>query len=275
MNMPDGNEETLPQRRKLDTSLWRERLRVLFALVLREMSMLYGRNPGGYIWAIIEPLGMIIILSIAFSLVLRSPSLGTSFLLFYATGMLPFLMFQTISRVIGNALGFSKALLQYPSVLWIDAIFARACLHVLTELLVTTVVLGGIMIFVESSQQIHLQHMLVAMVGMVLLGLGMGLINAILFSLWPIWRSIWGIVTRPLLLASGVLYIFEDMPRAAQDVLYYNPLIHLTTLFRQGVYPTYSPQFVSLAYVYGIGIVLTAFGLLLLRRFHLRVLEAK
>ncbi|WP_298675694.1 ABC transporter permease [uncultured Lentibacter sp.] len=217
--MPDGNEETLPQRRKLDTSLWRERLRVLFALVLREMSMLYGRNPGGYIWAIIEPLGMIIILSIAFSLVLRSPSLGTSFLLFYATGMLPFLMFQTISRVIGNALGFSKALLQYPSVLWIDAIFARACLHVLTELLVTTVVLGGIMIFVESSQQIHLQHMLVAMVGMVLLGLGMGLINAILFSLWPIWRSIWGIVTRPLLLASGVLYICEDMPRAAQDVL--------------------------------------------------------
>ena len=273
--MPDGKQNTLPARRGLDTNLWRERLRTMFALVLREMAVLYGKNPGGYIWAIIEPLGAIVILSVAFSLVLRSPSLGTSFLLFYATGMLPFLMFQTIARVIGNALGFSKALLQYPSVLWLDAIFARLFLHVLTGVTVTAVVLTGIMIFVESSQQLHLEYLFVSMVGMVLLGFGMGLINAVLFGLLPVWRSIWGIVTRPLLLASGVLYIYEDLPRAAQDVIYYNPLIHLTTLFRQGIYPTYSPQFVSPAYVFGISIAFTAFGLVLLRRYHLRVLEAR
>lgn len=47
--------------------------RTVMALVLREMSSRYGRSPGGYIWAVLEPVGTILILSIAFSFMLRSP----------------------------------------------------------------------------------------------------------------------------------------------------------------------------------------------------------
>lgn len=31
--------------------------RTVMAMVLREMTATYGRTPGGYIWAIIEPVG--------------------------------------------------------------------------------------------------------------------------------------------------------------------------------------------------------------------------
>ena len=41
-------------------SATRSSLRAVAALVLREMSTRYGRTPGGYLWAILEPLGMII-----------------------------------------------------------------------------------------------------------------------------------------------------------------------------------------------------------------------
>lgn len=36
------------------------------ALVLREMSTRYARTPGGYLWAIPEPLGLIVILGLVF-----------------------------------------------------------------------------------------------------------------------------------------------------------------------------------------------------------------
>ena len=74
-----------------------QRLRVLFALVVREMSTKFGRSYGGYIWAIAEPLGGIMLLNLAFSLTVRRPPLGTNFPLFYATGIMPFFLFTGVS----------------------------------------------------------------------------------------------------------------------------------------------------------------------------------
>ena len=55
-----------------------QRLRVIFAMVVREMGTRFGRSAGGYLWALGEPLGGIMMLAIAFSLALRSPPIGTS-----------------------------------------------------------------------------------------------------------------------------------------------------------------------------------------------------
>ena len=71
---------------------------MIFALVVREMGAKFGRSAGGYLWAIAEPLGGIVLLAIAFSLALRAPPSGTSFILFYATGTVPFSMFSTMAR---------------------------------------------------------------------------------------------------------------------------------------------------------------------------------
>ena len=55
-------------------------------------------RPGGYVWAVLEPLGMIAFLSMAFALVMRSPSLGNSFILFYATAYMPYSLYNKVSR---------------------------------------------------------------------------------------------------------------------------------------------------------------------------------
>ncbi len=65
--------------------------RVVAALMLREMSTTSGRNPGGYIWSILEPVAGIALMSWIFITIgLSSPGLGTNFAMFYATGLLPF-----------------------------------------------------------------------------------------------------------------------------------------------------------------------------------------
>jgi capsular polysaccharide transport system permease protein len=238
------------------------------ALMLREMSTRYGRTPGGYLWAIMEPLGMIIILSFAWSLLARSPSMGTSFLLFKATGFLVLQIFTVLGGQVGQALNFSKQLLRFPRVTWVDAVAARFLLNTLVLYSVTFIILTGIMIYEDLYVMLNWTPIFLAMSLAAALGLGLGCLNAFLFMRFPVWQQIWSILTRPLFLISGVIIIYEDMPLLAQQVLWYNPVLHLTGLMRDGFYPMYRPDYISLVYIGLCIAVPMVMGLLLLRRHH-------
>ncbi len=239
--------------------------RVIMALMLREMTTKYGRSPGGYIWAILEPVAMITVLSFGFALVMRTPSLGNSFIVFYASAYLAFNQFRTLENAVTRALPFSRGLLRYPVVTWLDAILARFFLNFLTNVLNSILIMWGVLNFATGSWYIKLGPMVEAMSLAALLALGMGTFNALMSGVWPVWITIYKIITRPLMLASAVLYIFEDLPTTAANVLWYNPLVHITGLMRSGVFSTYDPQYISIPYVLAISMVALSVGLLFLR----------
>ena len=243
------------------------------ALVLREMSTRYGRSPGGYLWAVLEPLGAIVLLAVGFSLLIRTPSLGTSFILFYATGYLPFNLYQVNSVMVARSLTFSRALLFYPAVTWADAVLARFLLNTLTGVMVAYLLLALILNLIDTRIVLDIQPILSAMGLAAVLGLGVGALNCVLNGLFPAWELIWSIATRPLFLASGVIFIYEDLPQTAQTFLWYNPLMHVTGLMRQGFYPMYAPDYVTPIYVVIWALVPLAMGLLLLQRHHRDILN--
>ena len=72
--------------------------RVIIALMLREMTTRYGKSYGGYLWAFLEPVGMIAVLSVVFGLAVRTPSLGDNFPLFFASGFLAFNFYMTMAQ---------------------------------------------------------------------------------------------------------------------------------------------------------------------------------
>ena len=60
--------------------------RATLALILREMSTSYGRTPGGYLWAVAEPVAAVALLTVVFALAFDHPPIGRDFALFYASG---------------------------------------------------------------------------------------------------------------------------------------------------------------------------------------------
>lgn len=248
-------------------------LRVILALVLREMGSTYGNSPGGYIWAIVSPVGALAVMSFAFSLMLRSPSLGTSFILFYATGYLPFEMFSQLSTKIGGAVRYSRSLLAYPRVTWMDAAIARLVLNTVTGATVFCVVIFGIMLVVETRTVLSIGPILVGFGVIIMNGLGLGLTNCLLTGYFPAWARIWEIVSRPMFLVSGVLFLYSEVPPAVQDIMWWNPVLHGISMVRSGFYPTYHPDYVSLPYAFGLPMVLMAFSLVFLRRGYLAAFD--
>ncbi len=247
--------------------------RTISALILREVISRYGRTPGGYIWALVQPMAIILILSFAFALLQRNPALGTSFILFKATGFLVVQMTMQTAGYAGMALQFSRPLLAYPRVSWIDAVLARVVLNVYIKLVVSTIILTGIVYFEQVRTLLHWPSILLAMGMAAMLGLALGVLNCFLFMRFPVWQQVWGILTAPVTLVSGVIILYEDMPPLAQKILWYNPLLHLTGIMRDGFYPIYSPQYVSYVYVSLWVVVPMTLGLILMRRYHRVLLQ--
>lgn len=242
--------------------------RAVVALMLREMATTYGRSPGGYVWAVLEPAAALALLSLVFSMAFRAPSLGTNFPLFYATGYLPFALFLELSSKTAAAIRFSRPLLAYPVVTFVDAIIARALLTTLTQLMVAYVVFSGILILFDTRTILDLGQVALAYCATVALAMGIGTFNCFLMGVLPAWERVWGVITRPLFILSCAIFVFDDMPQLAKDILWYNPIVHCVGLMRRGFYPAYHGDYISVTYVMAVATITFGFGLTMLwRRF--------
>ncbi|SMR70627.1 capsular polysaccharide transport system permease protein [Aliiroseovarius halocynthiae] len=249
-------------------------LRTVGALMLREMATTYGRSVGGYLWAVLEPIAGIAFLSLIFSMVLTTPGLGTNFPLFYASGFMPFAMTLGTIGKIAQSVRFSRPFMAYPCVTFMDAIIARLLLALLTNLFILAVVLLGIMFIFGLPVWMDLPYIVASTVLGMFLAMGIGSLNCYLMTSIPVYEQLWSIATRPMFLMSGVFFTFDIMPKLAQDILWYNPIIHLVGLMRRGLYPVYHGDYISIPYILLVSAITLFFGLLLLNRHFKTLMES-
>lgn len=238
-------------------------LRVLAALVIRETSTRFGTNPGGYIWAFLDPLAHIAFLSVIFMAIAHAPALGTSFPLFFATGYIGFQFYQGMAGYLNGAVASNRSLLSYPNVAPIDTILARYILQFGTTAVVGFCVFALIGLSLRSSLTIQWPFLIEAAFAGSLLALGSGLANNVLFIKYPLYEKFYGIVTRPLFMVSGIFFLPDALPHPAREVVLLNPLVHVVMLFRQGFYPEYRAIGFDAGYLYSVAFSLLFGGLLI------------
>lgn len=248
-------------------------LRSVMALILREMATTYGRSPGGYLWAILEPVAGTALLTFAFSLAFRSPPIGDSFPLFYATGLLPFMLYMDISSKVSQSILFSRPLLFYPSVTYFDAIIARFILNFITQVLVFVLIIAGIILIFDVQAITDMQSIIFSLIMAGALGLGVGAMNCFLNSMFPVWIRIWAIFNRPMFIISCIFFVYESIPEPYRGILWYNPLVHIIGEMRHAFYFTYDATYVSGVYVFAISGGLFMLALILLNRYHRDILN--
>lgn len=249
-------------------------VRAITALMLRDLSASHGRTALGYLWELLNPVLAVAMLTVLFQLVGRNPGIGTSFALFYATGVLPFHVFTGMAAKMGSVLPGSRALLAYPGVTYMDAIIARLLLAVVTDVVIIGIVFTGVILYDRVDTIVDFPTVLDAFVMAVMLGLGIGLTNSFLMAVWPTWERIWKVMTRPLFLLSCIFHTYEMVPLPFRDWLWYNPVVHVVALMRRGIYPTYDAAYASPLYVYSISLITLVFGLAMLRRYTSYILHS-
>lgn len=217
-----------------------QHLRVVAALVIREMQARFGSKPGGYAWAIVEPLAYVATMTIIFSAFARVPALGSDFALFFASGYLPFSFYQGMSTFVAGAIRANKNLFSYPVVSPIDATVARYILQLVTSVVVTIVVM---LLCTSEGSHLHQLDMGLAVEAAAmasLMGLGVGMMNIALFERFHLYENIFSIINRPMFMLSGVFLLPDSMPGPIYHGLMWNPLVHIVMWFRRAIYPEYA-----------------------------------
>ena len=249
------------------------KIRVLHALMLREMATRYGASRLGYVWALLEPVGFIALLSLLFSQLAHAPPIGHSFPLFYATGFIAFHWFHDISTVVAKSAYVNRPLFTFPAVTPLDTVLARFSLQALTGLAVAVVIFGAILAIAPGQVRIRPGPLVQGFVLAAVLGLSLGLFNVWATAISKTWELGWSLVSRPLLLISCVFYTFWSAPLLAREVLWFNPLIHVVGCIRAGFYPVYNASHVEPGYVLALSCCLTLVGLVGLRLAPTRIMS--
>ncbi|MBP1857582.1 capsular polysaccharide transport system permease protein [Rhizobium herbae] len=227
------------------------------------MQARFGSKPGGYIWAIVDPLAHVAIMTTIFSTLARVPALGNDFTLFFASGYLPFGFYQAMSSFIAGAVRSNKNLFSYPIVSPFDAAVARYVLQFITSVVVTVVVM---LLCTNEGSRLHelsLAPAVEAAAVASLMGFGMGMANIPLFADYPLYEKVFILVNRPLYLLSGVIIMPDSLPGPIFDALMWNPLVHIVMWFRQAIYPEYAATGLDKLYVLECASVMVTFGLCL------------
>lgn len=224
-------------------------LRVVHALMLREMITRYGSSRLGYLWAVIEPVGFIALLSVVFSQIAHAPPVGKSFPLFYATGYIAFHWVMETAGIVSRSIHVNRPLLVFPAVTPIDTLLARFLLQALTVMIVAAIIFSVILSIFPDAVSIRFDALLTAFALAMALGFSIGTFNAWAFSQSKTWEFVWNLLSRPLFLTSCIFFTFAIMPLFVREVLWWNPIIHIVGLMRAGFYPVYDPSYVSPEFV--------------------------
>lgn len=239
---------------------------VFQALLIRDFMTAYGRTPLGVLWAVAEPVIGIALLTLVFSQISSVPPMGSSYPLFYATGYLPFLFFSSLQARVMNAVRQSKPVMSHAKVSFFDVILVRTVLQALIMTCVMVVVYGGIWAIYQPPERLEAGVMSLFLLLAVFVASGVGVLNSGLIAVFPPWEKVWAVMMRPLFLISGVFYPFAAMPPALQDVLWWNPVLHLVGMNRQAIYQGYEASYISPLFLLFVGLAAWTIGTILMTR---------
>lgn len=230
-------------------------------MVLREIHTRFGDFRAGYLWAIVEPLVHIVSFGVLISLLNHTTPLGSSLEIFIATGVMPFFVFRDAYLRVGSARTGNRALLFFPIVKVIDAVIARLLLEAATWFTIGVIL---ILLFLALRYD-ALPHdplgCLAALGGALWLGGGVGMVNSVIGEFSHAWEKTFGVLMRPIYLASGVMFLPSNVPGPVQDIIAYMPTAHCIDWFRAGFYEGYEGEFVSKPFIFLTGLVLWCVGL--------------
>ncbi|TXN40715.1 ABC transporter [Methylobacterium sp. WL30] len=237
-------------------------LHVMHALILRDMRTRFGGSHWGYAVVVLWPVIHVFMLVVIYVTRGVPAPIGDSRALFFASGAVPALAFQYISREVMKAVLTNKPLTYYPQVKLFDVIFSRILVEIVTGFLgllsVTAILICCGIDPIPADPFTAICGYMAA----VLLGIGVGTINVSIIAFFPAWIMGYMLFVIVLYITSGVMFLPNFLPDQIYAVLKFNPVVQIIEWVRLGYYPDLH---VGVDYIYTLlfGGVCLVIGLLL------------
>ncbi|MDW8399725.1 MAG: ABC transporter permease [Acetobacteraceae bacterium] len=211
--------------------LFRIQLRVIGALILRELMTRFGRQGIGFLAVFVEP-----ILWIAAIVTLRYFFRGSfrtdlPIFVFAFVSVLPFLMFRYILMRSVGAIAANQSLLYHRRVTLLDVILAR---NILELAVVMAIVLAGTAVAVAyfGEWPENMFQLCVVLAMSALLANGTGLLLGAFSAVSRAAAAASRLLVLGIMITSGKFWLMQDMPPDFRDALLWHPLVSVNEALR-------------------------------------------
>ena len=242
-------------------------VRVISALTIREVRLRNSKHAFMQVFDLLEAVVFILVHWFIFTFLGRHLIIGDSLLLFITTGIFPVLFFRTMSIRAASAIEASKAVTSIPGIAPIDYSISRTLVEFMSFLLLFLLFFALIEAFGISRLAVPYNPVAVVefLAAIFIFSFGIGLMNSFFNYVFPAWKFIWSVFSRIQIFFSAVFFIPEYMPPQIKEIIVYNPVLHLVSLFRSGFYSSYPMHLFSREYMWGWSFSVLLIGLALER----------
>ncbi len=251
-------------------SLWHYR-DLLFTLTAHRIKVRYKQSALGLAWAVLQPLALMLIYTVIFSIFSRMPTNGIPYAVFAYAALLPWTTFSTsLGNATNGLVGHSGLITKvyFPrEILPLSYIIAA-----LVDFAIAAVVLIGLLIYYRISLTVHALWCLPIVLAMMVFALSISLFLSVLQVRFrdigvglPLLLQIWMFAT-PVVYPLSAVMESPKVPALLKFVYSLNPLVGIVENFRRVVLQGVAPDYRSLALAAGVSFVLLPLGYAFFKR---------
>jgi capsular polysaccharide transport system permease protein len=247
-------------------SVWR-------AIFLREALDRLFRERGAWLWLVVEPMMHISFFAFGYAAIRAHAVGGMDITIWLMVGLLSFFLYRRTAIQVLYGMDCNRPLFAYRQVKPFDAAIVRAGLEAFLMILISIAILTLATLLGHSTLPNDPLMVLSAAAGLWLFAVGYGLVASVLMELVRELEHVLNILMLPLYIISGTILPLSSVPLPYRDWLMINPIAHGLEVVRMGFVPYYHVvPGTSLGYLYAWALTSICLGLLLYRRFAVRLM---
>lgn len=223
---------------------WNIQVRVIGALMLRELSTRFGRENIGFLWIMAEPLLFALLVGLLWRAMKGPLDFGVDIVAFVVTGYIPLVLFRSsVSRAVSSFTA-NGSFLYHRQIKILDLILVRFLVELIGHMMAyffIAVVLGVLGFF---PWPYDMGFLLLGWFYYALFTLAVTLVIAPLSEMSEVLEKFIPVTTYIMIPFSGTFYLVSSLYPAAAEVALYSPPVHGMEMMRYGVFgPSIDPQY--------------------------------
>lgn len=245
---------------------WDVQVRVIHALMIRELTTRFGRENIGFLWIMVEPLLFAGLVGLIWRLGKGPQEHGISVVAFVASGYIPITLFRhAVGRSVA-AFTANGSLLYHRQIKVLDFIFARFAIELL----------GGMMAYLFAAIILIAlgEFPIPANIGLLIAGwfiyalfcFAISLVIAPLSEMSEVLEKFIPVVTYIMIPVSGLPYMVSWMTPTIREYLLWSPFVNAMEMMRSGIWGNQVIAYYNIWNPIGCSVVLILLGLTLCRR---------
>jgi ABC-type polysaccharide/polyol phosphate export permease len=240
-------------------------IRIIGALLLREILTRYGRHNIGFLWLFIEPMLFTLGVTALWTLTKSAHGSNLPIVAFAVTGYSSVLLWRNMPSRCINAIAPNSALLYHRNVKIIDIYAARLLLEMAGATIAFMVLSLALIALGLMALPVDISKVMIGWFMLAWFGSSFALVLGTMSEKSEFVEKVWhplSYITFPL---SGAAFMVDWLPAKAQQFLLLIPMVHGVEILRSGYFGGVVRAHYDLGYLTTVCLCLTLLGLLLER----------